>query len=332
MSFIILVFLLLLSACFSGLNLGMMSLSPHDLKRKARIGNKEAKKIYPIRKKGNLLLVTLLLGNVAVNAVIAIYLGSIASGFIAGIASTLLITIFGEIFPQAVFSRFALQLGSRVVWLVKIFIFILYPIAAPLAFLLNKTLGEELPTIYSRHELKELILEHSKNTYSDIDKNEAKIARGVFTFGDKKTKEVMTPKSAVVSLDIKDVLDRKKLVMVGEYGYPRIPVIDKANDDVVGLICTYDLLDQKNFSKRAIDICDRKIFYVNENAKLNDVLNILIKKKLHMLFVINEFSEYSGVITVEDILEDILGKEIVDEYDVIKKIAKKKNKKIITRH
>lgn len=134
MNFIILGVLLILSACFSGLNLGMMSLGPHDLKRKMQMGDKRAAKIYPIRKKGNLLLVTLLLGNVAVNAAIAIFMSSVASGLVAGIVSTLLITIFGEILPQAVFSRFALSIGSRIVWLVKIFIFILYPIAAPLAF------------------------------------------------------------------------------------------------------------------------------------------------------------------------------------------------------
>ena len=150
MTYIVVIVLLVLSACFSGLNLGMMSLGPHDLKRKAEMGDKRAKKIYPVRKKGNLLLVTLLLGNVGVNAVIAIYMGSIASGVIAGIVSTLLITVFGEIFPQAVFSRFALEIGSRFVWLVKIFIFILYPIAAPLSFLLTKS--EYVPILSSPKE------------------------------------------------------------------------------------------------------------------------------------------------------------------------------------
>lgn len=111
MTYIVLIVLLLLSACFSGLNLGMMSLTPQDLKRKMEMGNKRARKIYEVRKKGNLLLVTLLLGNVAVNAFIAIFMGSIASGLIAGIVATLLITIFGEIFPQAIF--FQVCLTSR---------------------------------------------------------------------------------------------------------------------------------------------------------------------------------------------------------------------------
>lgn len=324
MSYIILGILLLLSACFSGLTLGMMSLGPHDLKRKVSMGDKKAKKIYPIRKKGNLLLVTLLIGNVAVNSVIAIYMGSIASGLVAGIISTLLITIFGEIFPQAVFSRFALDIGSKFVWLVKIFLFIFYPIAAPLAFILNKTLGEEMPTMYSRGELKEIILEHSTNNESEIDQDEANIARGAFTFGEKTVKEVMVPKSSVIGLNKEDILDQNKLLVIAKYGYPRIPVIDKDSYEAVGVIYTYDLLDPKNSNKKAADICDKNIFYVGEDSKLDLVLNMLIKKKLHMLFVVNEFDEYSGIITVEDIIEDILGQEIFDEYDVETKAQQNK--------
>lgn len=262
----------------------------------------------------------MLIGNVAVNAVIAIYMGSIASGLVAGIISTLLITIFGEIFPQAVFSRFALDIGSKFVWLVKIFLFIFYPIAAPLAFLLNKTLGEEMPTMYSRGELKEIILEHSANNESEIDQNEANIARGAFTFGEKTVKEVMIPKSAVIGLNKNDILDENKLLLIAKHGYPRIPVIDKDNYEAIGVIYTYDLLNPKNLNKKAIDICDKNIFYVTEDSKLDLVLNTLIKKKIHMLFVVNEFDEYSGIITVEDIVEDILGQEIVDEYDIEPKV------------
>lgn len=335
MIYIILILLLLLSACFSGMNLGMMSLGPHDLLRKAELGDKRAKKIYPIRKKGNLLLVTLLLGNVAVNAVIAIFMNSLVSGLIAGIVSTLLITIFGEIFPQAIFSRFALNIGSRVTWLVKIFLFIFYPIAAPLAYILNKTLGEELPTIYSKHELREIISEHSDSSDSDIRRDESNIARGAFTFGDKKVKEVMIPRSKVLTVNSKDILDKKTLIMLGKYGFPRIPVIDKDENQIKGIIYTYDLLNPKNFNKKAINVCDKKVFYVNENEKLDFVLNNFIQKKHHMFVVVNEFQEYSGVITVEDILEDILGKEIVDEFDVngiIDKISKNKKRVVGRQH
>ena len=120
LNYLIVAFLVLLSGAFSGLTLGFFSLNLTSLERKMKLGDKRAKKVYPIRKNGNLLLCTLLLGNVAVNSTMAIFLGTIASGVIAGIVSTALIVIFGEIIPQAVFSRFALTLGANTVWLVRI--------------------------------------------------------------------------------------------------------------------------------------------------------------------------------------------------------------------
>jgi len=332
MTYIVLVGLLILSACFSGLNLGMMSLTPHDLKRKMEIGDKRAQKIYSVRKKGNLLLVTLLLGNVAVNAVIAIFMGSIASGLVAGIIATLLITVFGEIFPQAVFSRFALQVGSKVVWLVKIFIFILYSIAAPFAYLLNKTLGEELPTVYSRHELSKIIAEHSENECSDIERHESEIIKGALSFSNKIVREAMTPKSSVISLGVDDILDKKTLLFVGKHGYPRIPVLNKETQEVKGIIYTYDLLNLKNLNKKASDVCHKKICYVKESAELDHVLKALIKNRQHLFVVINEFKEFSGIITVEDIVEDILGKEIEDEFDNFFKKSKKRRRKKVTKN
>jgi metal transporter CNNM len=140
MDIAIIIFLVLLSGCFSGLTLGFFSLNLTGLERKIKLGNKDAKKVYPVRKNGNLLLCTLLLGNVAVNSAMAIFLGNIATGLVAGLVSTGLIVIFGEIIPQAVFSRHALKLGASSVWLVKIFIFLLYPFAGPMAWLLNRCL------------------------------------------------------------------------------------------------------------------------------------------------------------------------------------------------
>lgn len=328
MHYIIIICLLCLSACFSGLNLGMMGLSPHDLKRKADLGDKRAKKIYAVRKKGNLLLVTLLLGNVCVNAAIAVFMGSMFSGVVATIISTLMITILGEIFPQAIFSRFALTIGSRVTWLVRVFIFVLYPIAAPISFILNKALGEELPTLYSKNELRAIISEHSKSSQSDTKEHEFGIAAGAFTFGDKMVKDVMVPRSAVISVGQNDILDKKTLMLIGKYGYPRIPVINKESYEVQGIIYTYDLLIPKNLNRPAIEVCDKEIFYVKEDDKLAHVLDAFIKKQRHLFIVINSFDEYSGIITIEDILEDIIGKEIIDEYDVPVKIVKKNKKRM----
>src|SRR5690606_38293023 len=118
-------------------------LDPYELKRKIALGDKQAQRIYPLRKRGNLLLVTLLLSNVAVNAALSLFLGSLVSGILAGLMSTVLITLFGEIVPQAIFSRFALSLGARLIWFVYIFTIVLFPICAPVAWALDKILGNE---------------------------------------------------------------------------------------------------------------------------------------------------------------------------------------------
>lgn len=128
MSYLIVILLIILSALFSGLTLSLLSLDKGDLKRKASLGNKDAKKVYAVRKSGNLLLCTLLMGNVAVNSTVAIFLGNIASGVVAGLIATGLIVIFGEIIPQAAFSRHALKVGAHTAWLVRIFIVIFFPV------------------------------------------------------------------------------------------------------------------------------------------------------------------------------------------------------------
>ncbi len=158
MDYFIVIILVLFSGLFSGLTLGFFSLNKDDLQRKSDLGDAKAKKIYEVRRKGNLLLTTLLVGNVAVNATLSIFLGSIASGFVAGLTATGLIVIFGEIVPQASFSRYALVLGAKFAWIVKVFIFILLPVCWPIAWILDKMLGEEMPNVYSKRELIKLIV------------------------------------------------------------------------------------------------------------------------------------------------------------------------------
>lgn len=315
MNYIIVLILLLGSALFSGLNLGFMSLGPYELKRKMKLGDKRAEKIYSVRKKGNLLLVTLLLGNVAVNSAIAIFLGSISVGLIAGIVSTFLITIFGEILPQAFFSRFALTFGSKLVWLIKIVIFILYPICWPIATLLDKMLGEELPTLYSRKELVEMLQEHGDHNMSDLRKDEERIARGALTFGGKLVEEVMVPHSAVVHVLENQRLDSKTVAKLMKHGYTRFPVMNSSRDKITGTLYVHNLVGLKSDKVKVKDICDKQVDFLLEDENLDTALNTFLKKRRHLFIVLNQFSEYVGIVSLEDILEEIIGKEIVDEFD-----------------
>ncbi|MBU2025221.1 DUF21 domain-containing protein, partial [Patescibacteria group bacterium] len=193
MLYLTILVLICLSGLFSGLTLGFLGLDASELKRKADLGDQRAKKIYSVRKNGNLLLCTLLIGNVAVNSAISIVLSDITSGVLAGVLATFLIVVFGEIFPQATFYRYAMKIGHYTVWLVKFFIFIFYPVCWPLSKILDKILGQEIPKVWSRAELREIIKYHEDSSLSDINSDEERIMLGALSYSQKKVAHVMTP-------------------------------------------------------------------------------------------------------------------------------------------
>lgn len=330
MTYLIIVLLLILSGLFSGMNLGLMSLEPNELKRKAKLGDRNAAKIYPIRKQGNQLLVTLILGNVATNSTLAIFLGTVTTGVIAGILSTLLITILGEILPQSLFSRFALAFGAKTAWFIKTMLLILSPVCKPIAWALDKTLGEELPTVYSRKELLEILEEHRQSEASDIREDEEKIASGALSFGSKLVKDVMTPRSVAVSLNSDAVLSPAVVHGLTEHGYSRFPILDVTGNKAVGILYAYKLIGHDISGQPVTNFCDPNIHYSNENEPLDKALKGFIKTKQKLFVVINQFGEYVGILTSEDILEEILGQEMVDEFDEyqdLRKVAQKLSKK-----
>jgi metal transporter CNNM len=312
MIYIVVLALLAVSALFSGLTLGLMSLGPHELKRKMALGDVRARRIYSVRKRGNLLLVTLLVGNVAAISTMSLVLASATSGLAAGLLTTFLITIFGEILPQAVFSRYAMLLGSRTAWLVHVIMFVLYPVAAPLAWLLDKVLGEELPTMYSRKELMGILEEHGGST---LKKDEERIARGALTFSDKHIRDIMTPRSMVTGIEQDRVLDARTIEDLRLSGYSRFPVYDESFDQVTGILYSQQLIDPAIRGKAVSKVASENVFFVNEDARLDHALNAFIKTKNHLFMVVNQFSEFVGVIAIEDVIEEILGVEIVDEFD-----------------
>ncbi len=329
MSLVIILVLLLLSALFSGMNLGLMSLDPYELERKMQLGNKDAAKIYPVRKRGNLLLVTLLMGNVAVISAMSIFLDSLAHGIVAGAATTLLVTIFGEIIPQSLFSRYALSLGARLSWVVEAFMILLWPICAPLAWALDRILGDELPTIYSKRELVQIIEEHRVSKHSDLDDDEERIVRGALTFGDKVVADVMTPRSVVVTLDANTKLDAPLLKQLQASGHSRFPVYDSDPDKIIGMLYWRSLVGRIIKGHPVGELCERKVHYLHEAEHLDAALEAFLKTKHHLFVVINEFREVQGVVTMEDVIEEILNKEIVDEsdrYEDLRLVAKRQTK------
>jgi metal transporter CNNM len=329
MSYLIVILLVVLSGLFSGLTLGLLSLDKTELERKISLGNKQAKKVYSVRKRGNLLLCTLLLGNVAVNSTLAIFLGNIASGVIAGFAATGLIVIFGEIIPQATFARYALAVGAKTAWLVKIFIFILFPICFPIAWILDRALGDEMTTIYSKRELMKIVEEHEGSKESDVDEDEKRIIKGALSYSDKTAKEIMTPRTVVYALDAETQIDDKLLSEIVRKGFTRIPVYKDRLDNIVGLLFAKDLIGLKTHVL-VENLCQKSTLEVNETILLDELLNLFIKNKKHLALVRDDYDGLSGLVTLEDILEEIVNREIIDETDRVsdmQKLARKGVKK-----
>lgn len=176
---ILIVFLLCLSGLFSGLNLGLMSLNKTDLKIIINTGTPierlYASKIAPVRNHGNFLLCCLLFSNVLVNATLTILMDELTSGAFAIVLSTLAIVVFGEIIPQAICSRHGLAVGAKTIYITKFFMALTFPLAYPLSMVLDKLLGEEIGSVYTRERLKELLKVKKNNCQFELNTNESSI-------------------------------------------------------------------------------------------------------------------------------------------------------------
>jgi len=155
------VVLVLLSALFSGLTLGVLGLDLNELEIIKAAGDPEqlkaAERLLPVRRQGNLLLCTLVLGNVAVTSLSSVLLSTLTSGLVGFAISTVLITVFGEIIPQAVCARYALAIGARSVPVVRLFVFLFFPLTKPLALILDYALGDEVGMHFTRAEFLKLV-------------------------------------------------------------------------------------------------------------------------------------------------------------------------------
>lgn len=317
MEYLITLFLIAGSATFSGLTLGFFTLDPQTLKRKAAAGDKKAVAIYPVRIKGNQLLTTLLLGNVIVNTALSIYLGSVAGGLTAGIIATVAIFLFGEIIPQAAFSRHAMTVGALAVPLVKFLMVILSPVTWPISTILNKVLGDELPTVYSHLELMEIISEHEQSEHSQIDADEKRIVQGALKFSHTTVREVMTEADAVTMYEAGQRLTTELLTNMNANGFSRYPIYQGDNTNIIGVLYVKDLI----IEEADIPIIDTKeafessVLLVRAGEKLDVVLGKMLKSKQHLAIVRNKSGQFQGVISLEDIIEEIIQEEIEDEDD-----------------
>ena len=157
------------SAMFSGLNLAVFSVSKLRLEVEASGGNEDARRILALRRNSNFLLTTILWGNVCVNVLLAQLANSVLAGVLAFLFSTVLITFAGEILPQAYFSRNALRISALLAPVLRTYQIILYPVARPTAYVLDKLLGAEKTDYLTEHSLRELITIHARAAEAEVD-------------------------------------------------------------------------------------------------------------------------------------------------------------------
>lgn len=314
METILILLLIVLSALFSGLTIGMMSLDLNSLRIKSKQGDIRATKIISIRERGTQLLVTLLLANTFVNAVLAILLSDKFSGVVAGFMTTAIIFLFGELLPQALLTRHGLEFGARSAPLMKALLFVGHPITKPISMIIDKVLGREVYKTYSKKEILDILDDDQSTIAGDVDTDEKRIVKGSLSFSHKKVEDVLTPSTIVESVHIDDIIDIDFLQKLKSSGYSRLPVKTDDHNQCVGILYLKDLLGAE-LPIKVKDVMEGTVHFVNTEDTLDGVLADFIKTKMHLFVVLDEFGAFQGVITLEDILEEIIGTEIMDEDD-----------------
>jgi CBS domain containing-hemolysin-like protein len=315
--------LVVFSAICSGLNVSLLAIDLSDLQRKAKLGNRAAKRVLPLRRNSHLTLAAILLINVGAVSATSLVLEHHLNGVIAGLLSTLLIVIFGEIVPQALLSKRALHYMALATPLLKVMIIITYPVAKPLQLLLDKLFGGETRKLQSRHELGIMISEHLGKD-SELDEDEVEIIRGALQLSEKRVRDIMTPMSQVFWLTPDTILDDAKIDEIKEAGRSRIPIFNQRLTHCYGVLLMKELVDI-DFEEKVYRVDDLPLHpsqIVGSMTALDTMFRKFIGAKSHLIPVEKD-DDIIGIVTIEDLIEEILGHEIEDETDHQKRQIKR---------
>lgn len=308
--------LVTLSAIASGLNIAVMALDVTDLKRKAKLGNQMAIRILPLRLNTHLTLASILLTNVAAVSACSLVLDQRLNGWEAGALSTLLIVILGEVLPQAMFAKDALLWSSRFAAILFYMRALTYPLSKPLQLLLDRLFPSQHPKLQSRRELGLLISEHLSDDSSEIDEDELGIMRGALGLSDKKVRDIMTPIRQTYWLAPDQVLNDQTIDKLKANGFSRIPVFDKALTRCYGILLMKQMvdIDFDEHEYRVGEMILRQVEPVGSMMALDTLFRKFIGAGTHLIPVERD-DKIVGIVTIEDLIEEILGQEIEDESD-----------------
>ncbi len=336
--------LLLLSGFFSSVESAYFSLSHSEIDRLCESNNLRAKRVAQLLKYPQTLLAAILTANTIVNTAIAALTAIIAvkianylniNTYIVIVIQVIVITsvilFFGELIPKLQALRDPTGWALKTVNSVRIIKIITSPIAIPLAAFsanLAKLFGIEKHKVLtlSDEELKALVQVGHK--HGALDYEERKMIYSIFEFGDTIAREVMVPRMDMVAVDKGTSFD-ELLAIVRQFGHSRLPVYESKIDNIIGIVHVKELLAVVD-EKENFDITKhiRPAFFVPEEKKIDDLLKEFQSEKVHMAIVVDEYGGTSGLVTLEDIIEEIVG-EIQDEFDKEQPLIQKINEKTI---
>tara|TARA_B100000678_G_scaffold135304_2_gene113075 strand:+ start:4634 stop:5857 length:1224 start_codon:yes stop_codon:yes gene_type:complete len=313
----------------SGAEVAFFSLTPADFMTED--GHKRTKSqeiVIKLLEKPKKLLATILVANNFINIAIVLLFDSVSDELFSGFdmvvfglnlklifevgVVTFLILLFGEILPKVYASRNNVQFSNLMAQPVNVLDSLFSPLSVPMravTLYLHEKLGKQRSFISIDHLSQALEL----TSEEDTTKEEQKILKGIVSFGNTDTKQVMRPRMDVFAISDEDTYAEIIPVII-ENGYSRIPVYKENIDNVTGILYIKDLLpylDRGDFEWTSLL---REPYFVPENKKLDDLLNEFKEKKNHLAIVVDEYGGTSGLITLEDIIEEIVG-DISDEFD-----------------
>jgi len=316
--------LLFISALLSGAEVAFFSLSTKDLEEASKQDLSKANLIISLLEKPKKLLATLLVANNFINIGVVILFSYIGSDLFSSVSSpllkfilevivvTFLILLFGEVLPKVYANRNNLKFAKFVAQPLYILDKLLSPISLPMraiTIFLHEKLGKQKSNFSVDQLSQALELTSSEGT----SQGEQKILEGIVSFGNTDTKQVMSPRIDIFAIEINETFG-KLLPKIIDKGYSRIPVYNDNIDQIEGVLFVKDLIphiDNKDFDWKTLL---RAPFFVPENKKLDDLLKDFQSMKNHLAIVVDEYGGTSGLVSLEDVIEEIVG-DISDEFD-----------------
>lgn len=316
--------LLFLSAIVSGAEVALFSLSQKDINETLQENNPRGKIISNLLDKPKKLLATLLVANNFFNIGVVILFSFIGQNIFANVSSpvfkfileiilvTFLILLFGEVLPKVYASRNNIKFAKRVAYPIAILDTLLSPISLPMrsvTLYLHNKLGKQKNSFSINQLSQALELTDSEGTSSE----EQKILEGIVSFGNTDTKQVMSPRIDIFALEISESFSAicPKII---EKGFSRIPVYRDNIDQIEGVLFVKDLLPHIDNDEFDWTSLVREAFFVPENKKLDNLLKDFQSLKSHLAIVVDEYGGTSGLVSLEDVIEEIVG-DISDEFD-----------------